>query len=43
MDVHTTLAQYLGVDRSAMMRELKSLEDQKILHREGRIIHLLTE
>ena len=33
----------LGVDRSAMMRELKSLEDQKILHREGRIIHLLTE
>ena len=40
---YTTLAQYLGVDRSAMMRELKSLEDQKILHREGRIIHLLTE
>lgn len=40
---YTTLAQYLGVDRSAMMRELKSLEDQKILCREGRIIHLLTE
>ena len=40
---YTTLAQYLGVDRSAMMRELKSLEDQKILRREGRIIHLLTE
>lgn len=40
---YTTLAQYLGVDRSAMMRELKSLEDQKILQREGRIIHLLTE
>ena len=35
---YTALAQYLGVDRSAMTRELKSLEEEGILVKEGRDI-----
>lgn len=35
---YTALAQYLGVDRSAMTRELKSLEEDGIVAKEGRDI-----
>lgn len=38
---YTSLAQYLCVDRSAMMRELKSLEQQKLIKKSGRTIWLL--
>ena len=38
---YTALAQYLSVDRSAMTRELRSLEEEGILKKEGRQIHLL--
>ena len=37
---YTALAQYLCVDRSAMTRELKSLEDEGVLKKEGREILL---
>ena len=37
---YTTLAEYLSVDRSAMMRELKSLENEGVLKKEGREIRL---
>jgi len=37
---YTTMAQYLGVDRSAMMRELKNLSEQKVIIKEGRNIRL---
>lgn len=33
---YTTLAEYLSVDRSAMMRELKNLADEGIIERMGR-------
>ena len=39
---YTDLAQYLSVDRSAMMRELKNLCEEQIIAREGRIIHILS-
>ena len=32
---YTTLAEYLSVDRSAMMRELKNLADEGIIERDG--------
>lgn len=38
---YTSLAQYLCADRSAMMRELKALEDEQVLIRTGRTIRLL--
>ena len=38
---YTALAQYLSVDRSAMTRELKSLEEEGILEKSGRKIHLI--
>ena len=37
---YTALAQYLSADRSAMTRELKNLENEGILKKDGRIIHL---
>ena len=37
---YTVLAQYLSVDRSAMTRELKSLEKEGLLQKEGRHISL---
>ena len=39
---YTNLADYLSVDRSAMMRELAHLEDDGIIRRNGREITLLT-
>ena len=38
---YTTLAEYLSVDRSAMMRELKNLVDEGIIEREGKKLRLL--
>lgn len=38
----TDLADYLGVDRSAMMRELKQLKEEKVIKKEGNLITLLT-
>ena len=40
---YTALAQYLSVDRSAMTRELKNLEEEGILKKEGRNIYLSRE
>ncbi|WP_295152595.1 Crp/Fnr family transcriptional regulator [uncultured Ruminococcus sp.] len=37
------LADYLGCDRSAMMREIKRLNDEGVLHSAGRKITLLTD
>lgn len=37
---YTALAQYLSVDRSAMTRELKNLEEENIIKKEGRTIYL---
>ena len=37
---YTDLAQYLSVDRSAMTRELKNLEKEGVLKKEGRNIYL---
>ena len=37
---YTALAQYLSVDRSAMTRELKCLEKEGVLKKEGRNIYL---
>jgi len=33
---YTTLAEYLSVDRSAMMRELKKLADEGIIEKDGK-------
>lgn len=38
---YTMLAEYLSVDRSAMMRELKNLTEEGIIERQGRFIRLL--
>ena len=38
---YTTLAEYLSVDRSAMMRELKNLADEGIIAREGKKLWIL--
>ena len=38
---YTALAQYLSVDRSAMMREIKNLSDEGVLKRDGRNVELL--
>lgn len=38
---YTALAQYLSVDRSAMMREIKNLADEGALRRDGRNVELL--
>ena len=38
---YTDLADYLSVDRSAMSRELKSLEDDNFITRNGKKITLL--
>ncbi len=37
---YTTLAEYLSVDRSAMMRELKNLADEGVIKRDGRNVEL---
>ena len=37
----TSLADYLSVDRSAMMRELKCLVDEGFISRDGNKIKLL--
>ena len=39
---YTDLADYLSIDRSAMMRDLKFLSDSKIIERKGNKIKLLT-
>lgn len=39
----TDLADYLSVDRSAMMREIKQLKDEEIIKKEGNRITLLTK
>lgn len=38
---YTTLAEYLSVDRSAMMRELKNLAEEGIIEREGKKLRIL--
>ena len=38
---YTALAQYLSVDRSAMMREIRNLTDEGVLRRDGRNVELL--
>ena len=38
---YTALAQYLSVDRSAMMREIRNLTDEGVLRRDGRNAELL--
>lgn len=38
---YTDLAEYLCVDRSAMMRELRNLSDEKVLLRNGKEIQIL--
>ena len=38
---YTTLAEYLSVDRSAMMRELKNLVDEGIIERNGKKVRIL--
>ena len=38
---YTALAQYLSVDRSAMMRVIKNLSDEGVLKRDGRNVELL--
>lgn len=38
---YTMLAEYLSVDRSAMMRELKNLTDEGIIAKDGKKIQLL--
>ena len=38
---YTTLAEYLCVDRSAMMREFKNLSGEGVLFREGKNIRIL--
>lgn len=38
---YTALAQYLSVDRSAMMREIKNLSDEGVIQRNGRNVELL--
>lgn len=38
---YTDLADYLSIDRSAMSRELKSLEDENFIQRNGKKINLL--
>lgn len=38
---YTTLAEYLSVDRSAMMRELKNLADEGIIERDGKKLQIL--
>ena len=38
---YTTLAEYLSVDRSAMMRELKNLVDEGIIERNGKKLWIL--
>ena len=38
---YTTLAEYLSVDRSAMMRELKNLVDEGIIKRDGKKLRIL--
>ena len=40
---YTELAGYLSVDRSAMTRELKNLEQEGLLKKKGRNITLKTE
>ena len=38
---YTALAQYLSVDRSAMTRELKNLEEEGIIKKSGKQIHII--
>ena len=38
---YTTLAEYLSVDRSAMMRELKNLADEGMIERDGKKLKIL--
>ena len=38
---YTTFAEYLSVDRSAMMRELKNLADEGIIERDGKKLRIL--
>lgn len=40
---YTSLAHYLGVDRSAMMRELKNLKEEGIIEVKGKKITLLSD
>lgn len=40
---YSALAEYLCLDRSAMMRELKKMADAKLIRRDGRKICLLSE
>ena len=38
---YTSLAEYLCVDRSALMREIKKLNEQKIIHTDKKTIKVL--
>lgn len=39
---YTDLADYLSIDRAAMMREIKNLKDDGIIHTNGKMIRLIT-
>jgi len=39
---YTDLADYLSIDRAAMMREIKSLKDDGIIYTNGKMIRLIT-
>ena len=38
---YTALAQYLSVDRSAMMREIRNLTEEGVIRKDGRNVELL--
>ena len=38
---YTVLADYIAVDRSAMMREIKNLKDEEIIKTDNRIITII--
>lgn len=40
---YSDMADFIGADRSAMMRELKQMCDEKIIRRNGRIIEILQQ
>ena len=39
---YTDLADYLSIDRAAMMREIKYLKDDGIIYASGKMIRLIT-
>ena len=39
---YTDLADYLSIDRAAMMREIKNLKDDGIIYTNGKMIRIIT-